>query len=344
MRIALPPFETRRLDTRHGPLARQVPRLLATFAEQAGWSVTSVPVFARRDERVAHVLIDGPLKPSQLPAVDANVDVWACGRLVRADGVYDARLTLLRPNEAHDPSRNEPEQRLDRLGDVVRWFGDTMSRELDLPPLTYELPENDNALISLLFDMDARALVAFADDPSVVDREHHFRHLADTLRHDPTYTTAKDTLMARARAWALEGNVRLALDAARATANALKSDVALWLQVADAAEVAAEPTLTEEALRHLVALAPDNATHRLRYGVFLLQSSGATDAIAHLSVAAEDPERRDAARTYLGVALAATGDVDAAIVHWSDVVDTCQDEPIRAIAAENLARARGHRA
>ena len=98
-------------------------------------------------------------------------------------------------------------------------------------------------------------------------------------------------------------------------------------------------TEVEEALRTLTVVGRDLPRAHVALGVFLLQQQRAAEAVAEFTQAVDAPELRDAAETYLGLSLAAMGEVTRAIEHWRRVASSGSDTRMVRIAREQLARA-----
>ena len=338
--IAIFPFQTRRTDAAQGIYARQIPRLVSALVVRAGAEASFRPWFARRGDTVAHVLVEDAL-PADVVIAESE-SVGAERALIGRSRISEVE-TQLGATLVEIPSMRPIREWTyegdggsigDGVRDLTRWLLSDVG--LACPTLPTSSPK---ALRALLFDMDNDALVAHGGIAALREPRDGFTHLVEALLADPDVVGVRETLQGRRQRWLEAGRASMAVQCAVEVADALGDDAAAWRDVATLSS-GGDARTHELALRRLVAVGDDPAGARLSLGVFLLHGGRADEALAPLREASSDAEQRDAAETYLGVALASIGEVAEAVEYWSRVAREGRDRRIVRIAEENLERAR----
>ncbi len=300
------PFETRRTSTASGPVARQTATLLADALAHAGHSASVRQWFARNNQSVAWVLAEGPLPASTVRAevAAAGASLAIVGRVLQTDDGWAL-------NEACSEAIGHP------LAPAVT-------------------TRSDAAFIALCADRDLQAWMKESGSPAT-DRADEYRSLLTLLRDDDAEEWATNELLRRASAWSDAGDMELTL---RATTDALELSPQcdpLWSLALQSAESMPRDQ-SEYWLKRILTACPERHETRLRLGVALLRNGRHDEAMPLLQRAADDDALRDAADTYLGVALASTGKVEQAVITWKRIIAESDDSQLRRIAQENLAR------
>ncbi len=338
MTIAVLPLSTQRADARRGIAARRIAAWLAARLAAGGAAARYIPWFVTRGDAVAHVVIEGHLPDD---VVDEEAD--AIGARTVVTGVlardHEAwRITLQVRSRAHDEVQSVAAQGIDLRAAML----DALARVaavLDIDAEPGHLPEPGAALDGWMADADNAALVERGGLAALASDDDAWQHLRDAIAADPGHAELASALLARIERWRDEGQTALALAASAGLADVARDAAASWARHEQLADAIGDDEAREHALRRRVALSPDDADARLRLGVFLVRRSRSHEALTWLTEAAHDDARRDAAETYLGVALASVGRLSEAVEIWRRVVDEAGDPGIVAIARENLQRA-----
>jgi hypothetical protein len=332
------PLQTRRTDAAAGAVSRQLPHWMADVVRPRGVSARLHALQAHRGGQVAQVLLESPLP---WPAVQAAArEVGARGALVgevihQATGWHVALAVvsteegqvLAQANAGPGPLVQSAPQALQALIDV-----------LGLPGGPVQAPAaTEEAWQAWMLDADHEVWLE-ALDPAARAQVPH-RHRVDTLLRalpDPLLAPlATRALLQRCAGW-LDSAPR---EAARALALAVQihpQDEALLRDALVAAEASGDEA--EHWMRQLLRATPAPHPVALRLGVHLLRLQRAAEALPLLQSAREGSPTRDAADTYLGIALAALDRVPEAIECWHRIARDCTDPHLRRIALENLAR------
>lgn len=330
------PFETRRTSTASGPVARQTATLLADALAHAGHTASVRQWFAHQNQKVAWVLAEGPLPASTVRAevAAAGASLAIVGRVLQTDDGWSINVACVEPiqqtivwsAEAGPSPLHRAFQR------ILQACSEALGHPLSPTVSTH----SDAAFIALCADRDLQAWMQESGCPAT-DRADEYRSLLTLLRDDEAEEWATNELHNRAVAWFDAEAYELAL---RATTDALELTPQcdpLWSLALQSAESLPRDQ-SEYWLRRILAACPDRHETRLRLGVALLRNGRHDEAMPLLQRAADDDALRDAAETYLGVALASTGKVEEAVQAWKRIIAESSDSQLRRIAQENLAR------
>lgn len=338
MTIAVLPLSTQRTDARRGIAARRIAAWLAARLAAGGASAQYVPWFVTRGDAVAHVVIEGHLPDD---AVDDEADAIGAQTVVTGVLARDHEawhITLQVRSRTHDEVQSIAAQGIDLRAAMLDALA-RLSTILDVDAEPGHVPQPGTALDAWLADADNAALVERGGLSALSCADDAWTHLRDAIAADPAHGELATLLLARIERWRHEGHHALALAASAGLADVARDPAASWTRHEQLAEALGDEDAREHALRRRVALSPDDAEARLRLGVFLVRRSRSHEALTWLTEAAHDEARRDAAETYLGVALASVGRLSEAVEIWRRVVDEAGDPGIVAIARENLQRA-----
>ncbi len=349
MRIAVFPFQTRRSDERQGVYARQFPRFLALHLHRAGVDTEYCPWTARRGRQVSHVVVEAPLPANVLrsEAEQRGADAVLVGYSHVSSARVELRAQLLRASDGEllaewDAVRTRINMR-NLVCEAARVIAACAAPgvEIEAP----RLPEAPELVDALFCDADNQQLIETGGHACLRDEDDAWRHLARAVRLATTrpggLECARTEMQRRIHRWGEEGSTSMAARAATALAEALSTDEDAWSDAMTRSEAAGDKDAMEIALRQLAEHSADPQSARLTLGVFLLREDRSSEAVEHLREAGSDPERRDAADTYLGLAYAASGDLETALAKWHRVVEQGRDTRMIRIARDNIARAKG---
>ena len=342
MRIAVFPFETTRDDDLQGVYARQVPRRLAAGLRDAGLDARPLSWLARRGDRWAHVVIEAPLPRDVVveEAATADASHTLLGRVHVRVASAELELHLSRTAALDEPwvwRASRPGDELDLLvHDGLCALLTELGRR---PPEAPEAPLPLQALTEALVDADNTELVERGGLTSLRDEDDAWRHLVRAQELGDVDIAQVRVVEDRVLGWLADRRYHLALRALTGLARLLPADEERWGRVVALGETLEAWTEVEEALRTLTVVGRDLPRAHVALGVFLLQQQRAAEAVAEFTQAVDAPELRDAAETYLGLSLAAMGEVTRAIEHWRRVASSGSDTRMVRIAREQLARA-----
>lgn len=340
-KIAILPFSTRRKNGLSGPIARQIPALMADALASRAHPFELVSWFAERGSARAHVLAEGRIPVS---TVHAEMEARGCplglsGHVEWDDGTWTGSLEVHR---ASGGSASVLEASARDLDTLVRALIEALLSHLELDPTAgVQLPATEEALTAWLCDRDAWALVERFELDALVEPDHAWQHLVEVIERDAEFLPARRTLEDRIATWREAGLTRLVAGASMTLARTTHRSED-WASAARDAESDGDTDRSESALRGMLADEPSENSALLKLGVLLVRQSRNSEAIAYLKDALRHDDVRDLAETYLGVALASTGELDRAVEHWQRVVNEGSDDRAKRIARENLARARSH--
>ncbi len=330
------PFETRRTSTASGPVARQTATLLADALAHAGHTASVRQWFARNNQSVAWVLAEGPLPASTVRAevAAAGASLAIVGRVLQTDDGWALNVACVEPIQQHIAWSAEAGPA--PLHRAFQRILEACSEAIGHPLAPAVTTRSDAAFIALCADRDLQAWMKESGSPAT-DRADEYRSLLTLLRDDDAEEWATNELLRRASAWSDAGDMELTL---RATTDALELSPQcdpLWSLALQSAESMPRDQ-SEYWLKRILTACPERHETRLRLGVALLRNGRHDEAMPLLQRAADDDALRDAADTYLGVALASTGKVEQAVITWKRIIAESDDSQLRRIAQENLAR------
>jgi hypothetical protein len=330
------PFETRRDSTASGPVARQSATLLADALAHAGHTASVRQWFAYQNQKVAWVLAEGPLPATTVRAelAAAGASLAVIGRVLHNDDGWSMNIACIEPIQQNVVWSVEagPSPLHRTFQRVLEACSEAVGHALVVPVPT----QSEAALVALCADRDLRAWMEESGTPPS-DRADEYRSLLTLLRDDSAEEWATGELQRRASAWHDAGEFELAIRATTDALDLVPLCEPLWSLALQSAESMPREQV-EYWLRRILSACPDRHETRLRLGVALIRAGRHDEAMTLLHKAAEDESLRDAAETYLGVALASTGKVDEAVEAWTRIIAQSEDSQLRRIAQENLAR------
>ncbi|TVQ97276.1 MAG: hypothetical protein EA398_15020 [Deltaproteobacteria bacterium] len=331
------PWSTHRVDSLQGVLARQIPAAVAAALERAGLPARALRLLARQDDQIAHVVLESELPATAIRDLIRKEDAGGAlaGTWRARSDTFSLDLSLHRPS--NDPLTREVEIRRAALGDAPTLVAGTVLSLLDkdLSSL-HKAPTTDaDAFVARLVDRDNADLIHEAGISALASPEDAWRWLIRAMRAGDS--EALELLRARIRAFSDEGTTDRAVSALRALAEEKRTS-SLWQETAALAEQAGR---RDEAIRaaEFARAAPDaDAGAHLVLGMILVREGRFSEAVVPLRDARRLGLDHEAG-VWLGVALAATGEVERATDIWRRVVDQSSDEDLRRIAGANLERA-----
>lgn len=349
MRIACLPFVTRRADARQGVLARWFPTLvLQRLAPEASPSWVAVQLRAERGADIAHVvLVSSPSVAftRQHAAANEATHVLA-GTIGATDGaivvswtLFDVATLVERDGEEAllDLDAAVPMIQTTALPDAILQTAAAIATQLgchaDVPLPTLHEP----TLWNWLAELDNGALVDERGTTTALARTEDAWLPAVAVLQALDAPEIDLRLLRRIQRWQQLDQPLLAARAALARAKALQTADA-WALAARLATQSDEAALLDAALLGWVELDPTDCEAALRLGVRYLQNAREEDAIPLLERAATSPDHGPLATAYLGVALAATGDLARAVTCWKQAATSIHAGASH-IAQTNLQRA-----
>lgn len=349
MRIACLPFVTRRADARQGVLARWFPTLvLQRLAPETAPSWIAVQLRAERGADIAHVvLVTSPsVAFAKQHAAAQDATHILAGTIAATDGAIHVTWTLFavadldaRDGDAPllDTDADAPMVHATSLPDAILQTATALADQLggsaSVPLPTLQEP----TLWSWMAELDNGALVEERGTTTALARTEDAWLPAVSVLQSVAAPEIDARLLRRILLWQQTDQPLLATRAALARAKALQDGDA-WALAARLAAYSDEPALLDAALLGWVDAAPTDTEAALRLGVRHLQNAREDDAVVLLEFAATSATFGPLATAYLGVALAATGDLPRAIACWQQAANSNHPVAIR-IAQTNLHRA-----
>lgn len=348
MKIAVFPLQVERFDDLQGVYGRQIARTIARSLEVAGVEVDAVNWYARRGEERAHVVLEAPL-PRDVVREELKRRGARYG-LVGKVGVFGEESTLeLLLVEASPAGMLSPWSFSDRAPrESTPWLVDaaitSLLQFLQVPPPDHSDHPADipfDAWTALLIDHDTQALLLEGGFASLEHPDHAWTHLARAISLLPRSlrSFAHEQLRTRVERWATEAQEareNLALRAQQALCELPDANENDWQGFAKIAHAAKALDFYEEALIGWTRVASRPEIPLLRLGIMLIQQERASAAIDALLRASHAPDIRDAAETWLGVALERSGEEQLASCYWQRVAESGTDSRMVEIARKLL--------
>lgn len=335
MSIAVFPFQIDRIDDSQGVFGRQVSQLIVEELCEAGLSAQRVTWYARKGEQVAHVALESALPRNvivqELEARNASIAVLGQIRVTGETATLRlALLTLPIDEQASIDEAAEPifEQSAPRemLPSMVENAVNALIRRLQGDDDFYSRSKRGEtpfeAWNALLLDADSQDLIQEGGYTSLRHADHAWVHLTEALPWLPASAQPQTLTHLRRRIarWVRHGQQALALRAQRALAQFLRRDEGEWRRLLWLGEELQRDDVQAEATHALSLYSADPARASLALGRFLVATDRHDEAYLILRTLANHPSYQDSARTYLGIILAARGELQEASAHWQRVI------------------------